>query len=342
METAKASSAEARARSGEIRALQVKLQRMVAAQAASDADHAVQACAWKKATASELAALNAQLVHTVQESSTHARALTEPVSERAEQAEMTETWYQLNSRLYDIRRLIDENDDLRHHFASDADYEAQLLRVIDEIAGLAAWDDDDSSVATNGAVLSKQELQLTGSLHAIGQLIDDNDALSHVFASAAAHAAHILRMMDDIAALAAGDAVDSSVATEDSVDDAREDGTADAEGDADDASVATDDSAVDASEDGTADAEEGEAAQEDECGAILGLLPSLDVSANRVRVIQALRTASYATLTRLATAFGVLTGDSADVYESSIADAILEIFGRCGRRGFRNPTLRIP
>ena len=71
-------------------------------------------------------------------------------------------------------------------------------------------------------------------------------------------------------------------------------------------------------------------------------LPSLDVSANRVRVIQALRTASCATLTRLATAFRVLTGDSMDVYESSIADAILVVFDRCGRRGFRNPTLRIP
>ena len=71
--------------------------------------------------------------------------------------------------------------------------------------------------------------------------------------------------------------------------------------------------------------------QEDECGAILGLLPSLDVSANRVRVIQALRTASCATLTRLATALRVLTGDSMDVDESSIADAILEVFDRCGR-----------
>ena len=81
--------------------------------------------------------------------------------------------------------------------------------------------------------------------------------------------------------------------------------------------------------------------QEDECGTNLGLLPSLDVSANRVRVIQALRTASSATLTSLAEAFGVLTGDDADVYEDSIAEAILEAFDRCGRRGFRNPILRI-
>ena len=71
--------------------------------------------------------------------------------------------------------------------------------------------------------------------------------------------------------------------------------------------------------------------QEDECGAILGLLPSLDVSANRVRVIQALRTANSATHARLATWFKVLTGDSADVYESSIAKAILEVFARYGR-----------
>ena len=77
--------------------------------------------------------------------------------------------------------------------------------------------------------------------------------------------------------------------------------------------------------------EEGEAAQEDKCGAILGLLPSLGVSATRVRVIQALRIASCETLTRLATTFRVLTGDSADVYENSIADAILEVLDRCGR-----------
>ena len=130
METAKASSAEARARSGEIRALHVKLQRMEAAQATSDADHAVQACAWKKATASELAALNAQLVLAVQVSPTHARALTEQVSERAEQAVMTEKWEQLNARLYDIGRLLDENDDNCRRFASLAArlYSAPLAR----------------------------------------------------------------------------------------------------------------------------------------------------------------------------------------------------------------------
>jgi hypothetical protein len=314
---------------------------MEAAQAASDADHAVQACAWKKATASELAALNAQLVLAVQESSTHARALTEPVSERAEPEETSERWDQLISRLYDIERLIDDYNDLVHPYASNAESIANHLREIDGIAGLAAGDADDSSVTTDGAVLTEQETQLTGRLHAIGQLIDDYYDLDHPFASDAAHMEHILRMRDKIADLAAGNAVDSSVATDDSVDDARADVTADAVGDADDSSVATDDSVDDARTDGTAGAEKGAAAPEDICGAILRVLPSLDVSATRVDVIRALRTANQAKLTSLAEMFRILTGDSADVYEDSIAKAILEVFDRCGRRGFRNSTLHI-
>jgi hypothetical protein len=313
---------------------------MEAAQAASDADHAVQACAWKKATASELAALNKRLVLTVEESSTHARALT-PVSERAEPAETSERWDQLNSRLYDIERLIDDYNDLVHPYASDAESIANHLSEIDDIAGLAAGDADDSSVTTDGAVLTEQETQFTGRLHAIGQLIDDYYDLDHLFASDAAHMEHLLRIMDDIADLAAGNAVDSSVAADGSVDDARADGTADAEGDADDSSVATDDSADDAREDGTADAEEGEAAPEVVCGAIFWVLPSLDVSATRVDVIRALRTANQAKLTSLAEIYRILTVDSADVYEDTIAKAILEVFDRCERRGFRNSTLHI-
>jgi len=58
-------------------------------------------------------------------------------------------------------------------------------------------------------------------------------------------------------------------------------------------------------------------------------------------VIGALRTANQAKLTSLAEMFRILTGDSADVYEDSIAKAILEVFDRCGRRGFRNSTLHI-
>ena len=149
---------------------------------------------------------------TLKESSTHARALTEPVSERAEQAEMSEKWHQLNGRLYDIDRLIDDYNDLVHPFASDADSIANLLSEIDDIAGLAAGDADDSSVTTDGAVLTEQETQLTGRLHAIGQLIDDY--LDHLFASDAAHMEHLLRIIDDIADLAASNAVDSRVATD--------------------------------------------------------------------------------------------------------------------------------
>jgi hypothetical protein len=109
----------------------------------------------------------------------------------------------------------------------------------------------------------------------------------------------------------------------------------------DGSSVATDDSVDDAREDVTVGAEAGEAAPEDICGAILRVLPSLDVSATRVDVIRALRTANQAKLTSLAEMFRVLNGDSADVYEDSIAKAILEVFDRWGRRGFRNSTLRI-
>jgi uncharacterized protein YciI len=159
----------------------------------------------------------------------------------------------------------------------------------------------------------RRAARLEEKLHEIGEHAYVGDADYNALAP------HLQQRLNAIAALADCDPNDSSEYDDDGADDA------------DDSSVATDDSVDDAREDGTADAEEGEAVQVDECGVILGLLPSLDVSATLVRVIQALRTASCATLTRLATNFRVLTGDSADVYERSIADAILEVFDRCGR-----------
>jgi hypothetical protein len=138
-------------------------------------------------------------------------------------------------------------------------------------------------------------------------------------------APHLQQRLKAIADLAFLEPVGSSVAMGDGDDDV------DGADDADDSSVATDDSDDDARGDGTADEEEGEAALEADCGTILRLLPSLDVSATRDRVVQALRTANQANLTILAEAFSVLTGDSADVYEDSIAKAIVGVFDRYRR-----------
>ena len=54
----------------------------------------------------------------------------------------------------------------------------------------------------------------------------------------------------------------------------------------------------------------------------------MDVSADRVRVIKALRTADNTKLTSIATTFGILTSDDMDVYEDSIANAILDVLAR--------------
>lgn len=57
---------------------------------------------------------------------------------------------------------------------------------------------------------------------------------------------------------------------------------------------------------------------------ILVVLPSLDAAADRARVVSALRSATTAVLTGLATMFDILTGDNFDVYEKSLAAAVME------------------
>ena len=173
------------------------------------------------------------------------------------------------------------------------------------------------------AVWQRRADRLEEKLHEIGEHAYVGDADYNALAP------HLQQRLNAIAALADCDPTDSSEYDDDGADDA------------DDSSVATDDSVDDARTDGTAGAEKGAAAPEDICGAFLRVLPSLDVSANRVDVIGALRTDNQAKLTSLAEMFRILTGDSADVYEDSIAKAILEVFDRCGRRGLRNSTLHI-